>query len=56
MVIISLMNRADQQNSSEVDGFDPREPCCSFRGFTGRKLALCGCAEFKYSGLCKMPN
>lgn len=56
MVIISLMNRADQQNLSEVDGFDPRETSCSFRGFTGRNLALCRCAELKYSGMCKMPN
>jgi hypothetical protein len=50
------MNHADQQNFSEVDGFDPREPCCSFRGFTGRTLTLRRRAEFKYSGVCKMPN
>lgn len=56
MVVISLMNRADEQNFSEVEGFHPRVPCCSFRGFTGRTLALCRCAELKYSGMCKMPN
>jgi hypothetical protein len=56
MVIISLMNRADQQNFSEVDRFDPRVPCCSFRGFAGCNLALCRCAEFEYSGMSKMPN
>jgi hypothetical protein len=47
MVMTSLMNRADQQNFSEVDGFDPRETCCSFRGFTGRTLALCRIQIFR---------
>jgi len=56
MVIISLTNRTDEQNFSEVDGFDPRVPCCNFRGFTSRTLALCRCAEFKYSDTCEMPN
>ena len=56
MVIISLMNRVDKQNFSEVNGFDPCESCCSFRGFTVRTLVLCCCTEFKLSGMCKMPN